>query len=176
MVFKRSMPPPPPAQHDSLEKFLTFQREVNRLFRRIFEEGTAGRSLPGEAVQARANVSEAGNELRVEVETPGTPADRLSLWVSRDLIVVEGEKPARSRAVPGAARDGRVTYHCMERDFGAFRRVLEIPCPVDTNGIRATYGEGLLTIVLPKIEDRRGERRKVEIHVERKHAHGKGAL
>ena len=48
-------------------------------------------------------------------------------------------------------------------DAGRFRRVLEIPCPVDTNAIRATYRAGLLTVVLPRIEDRRGERRRVTI-------------
>lgn len=144
---------------DALEKFLTFQREVNRLFRRIFEEGT-GRPLEGtDSVATRANVAERASDLVVEVEIPGTPADSLSLQVSRDLIVVEGEKPA-------ASRDTRpVRFHCLERDHGRFRRVLEIPCAVDTRGIEARYEAGVLTIVLPKIEDRRGERRRVPIEV-----------
>ncbi len=145
-----------PPSGDSLEKFLAFQREVNRLFRRIFEEGSGGRSFDGDGVIARANVSEGVDRLVVEIETPGVPRDALSLWVSRGLIVVEGEKPA---AISGE----RVRFHCMERDVGRFRRVLEIPCPVDTAGIRARYAAGILTITLPKIEDRRGERRKVPI-------------
>jgi HSP20 family protein len=143
---------------DTLEKFLAFQREVNRLFRRIFEEDSAPRAAPGESVPTRADVSEKDGELRVEIETPGTPFESLSLWVSRDLIVVEGEK-----ATEELPRDEKVTYHCMERDFGPFRRVLEIPFPVDTNAIRASYRAGVLTVVLPKIEDRRGERRRVPI-------------
>ncbi len=143
---------------EPLEKFLAFQREVNRLFRRIFEEDSAPRTTPGESLAMRADVSEADGELRVEIETPGTPLEGLSLWVSRDLIVVEGEKPHDA-----APRDEKVTFHCMEREFGPFRRVLEIPCPVDSNAIRATYRAGLLTVILPRIEDRRGERRRVTI-------------
>ena len=147
-----------PSSPDTLEKFLAFQREVNRLFRRIFEEDSAPRSTPGESVATRADVSEKNGELHVEVETPGTPFESLNLWVSRDLIVVEGEKSGE--ALP---RDEKITYHCMERDFGPFRRVLEIPCPVDANAIRASYRAGVLSVVLPKIEDRRGEKRRVPI-------------
>ncbi|HVO31567.1 MAG TPA: Hsp20/alpha crystallin family protein [bacterium] len=146
---------PASSASDSLEKFQAFQREVNRLFRRIFEEG-ANAPAAGESVPTRADVSEAGGDVVVEVETPGTPFESLALWVSRDLIVVEGEKPVD-------AHDGKITWHCMERDFGPFRRVVEIPCPVDTNAIRATYRAGLLTIVCPKIEDRRESRRRVPI-------------
>jgi HSP20 family protein len=145
-----------PETGDSLEKFLTFQREVNRLFRRIFEEGSTGRDLDGEAVATRADVRERDGELIVEVETPGVAKESLSLWVSRDLIVVEGEKPADERP-----RD--VRFHCLERGFGRFRRVLEIPVPVDTRGIQARYADGLLTITAPKITDRRGDRQKVPI-------------
>ena len=144
-----------PSSSDTLEKFLAFQREVNRLFRRIFEEGANEAAVPGESVPTRADVSELDGQLVVEVETPGTPHRNLSLFVSRDLIVVEGEKP--SDAPDGAA------WHCMERDFGRFRRVVEIPCPVDTNAVRATYRAGVLTIVLPRIEDRREARRRVPI-------------
>lgn len=146
-----------PGADDALEKFLTFQREVNRLFRRIFEEGSSPRPLDGEGTVARANVAERDGDLLVEVETPGVPRESLSLEVSRDLIVVEGERPARSREA------GPVRFHALERETGHFRRVLEIPCPVDTRGIRARYHAGVLTITLPKIEDRRGERRRVPI-------------
>lgn len=141
---------------DELEKFLTFQREVNRLFRRIFEEGSSPRPMDGDGLAARANVAELDGELVVEIETPGVPRESLSLEVSRDLIVVEGERARR-------AETGSVRFHALERETGRFRRILEIPCPVDTRGIRARYDAGLLTITLPKIEDRRGERRKVPI-------------
>jgi len=148
-----------PADDDSLEKFLTFQREVNRLFRRIFEEGSSPRPFDGDGAAARANVAEHDDELVVEVETPGVSRDSLTLEVSRDLIVVEGDR-LRRRA---RGNEGSVRFHALERETGRFRRILEIPCPVDTRGIRARYDAGLLTITLPKIEDRRGERRKVPI-------------
>lgn len=143
---------------DSLEKFLTFQREVNRLFRRIFEEGSA-QADAGDGPDARADVSERDDELVVEVELPAARRESLSLEVSRDLIVVEGDKPT-----PRPDPEQRLRFHAMERSFGRFRRVIEIPVAVDTGSIRARYSAGLLTIVLPKIAlDRRGERRRVAI-------------
>jgi HSP20 family protein len=51
----------------------------------------------------------------------------------------------------------------MERNFGGFRRVVELPSAVDTNNIQASFKHGILVITLPKIEDRRGQCIKVEI-------------
>ena len=95
-----------------------------------------GVALPGEQIVGR--VSEVG-----------------PLEVRTSVIAIR-----RRRGAPDA---GAVRFHALERESGRFRRILEIPCPVDTRGIRAKYEAGLLTITLPKIEDRRGERRKVPI-------------
>lgn len=142
---------------DDVERFFALRREVNRLLRRIFEEGTGTRNEDGVGPQARADVSEASGALTIQVETPGISANDLSLWVSRDLVIVEGDKPRSAR--PSGAR-----VLSLERDWGRFRRVLEIPCAVDTTGVRAAYARGVLTVTLPKIEkDRRGERVKVPI-------------
>jgi HSP20 family molecular chaperone IbpA len=51
----------------------------------------------------------------------------------------------------------------MERTYGRFRRIIEIPGAGDTGSIQAHLAEGVLRIQLPKIEDRRGQRRKVAI-------------
>ncbi len=145
------------AKTDDVERFFALRREVNRLLRRIFEEGTGGREEDGVGPLARADVAEEERALTIQVETPGLPANALALWVSRDLVIVEGDKPRPER--PAGAR-----VHSLERDWGRFRRVLEIPCAVDTTGVRAEYHRGLLTVTLPKIEkDRRGERVKVPI-------------
>jgi HSP20 family molecular chaperone IbpA len=43
----------------------------------------------------------------------------------------------------------------MEREFGFFKRVIELPASVNTSGIEASLVDGLLVIRLPKIEEKR---------------------
>lgn len=142
---------------DTTERLLAFQREVNRLFRRFFEEAPKRAPvLAGEAPDIRVDVYERNKSLVVQVEVPGVPKDALQLSVSRDLMVVEGTKPAEHR--------GKVQYHCMERDFGQFRKVIEVPAPINASELTAVYEGGVLTIKAPLIvEDRRGARRQIEI-------------
>ena len=87
--------------------------------------------------------------LVVSVELPGVSRDKLHVAVSHNLIVVEGVKE-------NVVTTQRVTYHCMERYFGRFRRGIEIPRPVNVRDAEACYTRGLLIITMPLIVERRG--------------------
>lgn len=56
-----------------------------------------------------------------------------------------------------------LNYICMERSFGKIQRVIEIPYPVNTTKIEANYNHGILTITLPRVEEKRG--RPINIQV-----------
>jgi len=64
--------------------------------------------------------------------------------------VVSGEKE-RTRTTEN------VKFHCMERSSGAFQRVVHLPPMVNTRGAKAHLDNGVLTVVLPKVSNRRGE-------------------
>jgi HSP20 family protein len=79
-------------------------------------------------------------ELRVVVELAGVKPECVQLVTSGRTLVVAGE---RSRPDP----DG--TYQQMEIEHGRFQRTVQLPADVQTEKARATYANGLLTIVLP---------------------------
>jgi HSP20 family protein len=95
----------------------------------------------------------------VSIEVPGVPREELRLSVVAGSLVVEGRK--REEAVP--KRKGRVAFECAERAYGPFRRVVELPGAADAGRIVARLAEGLLTVTLPKIRERRGRKREVPI-------------
>jgi len=43
-------------------------------------------------------------------------------------------------------------YHRIERSYGTFARSFTLPNTVDTEGVRADYKQGVLTVTLPKKE------------------------
>lgn len=49
-----------------------------------------------------------------------------------------------------AGSASRHAYHQMEIHYGEFRTDVELPAPVDSEAVEANYGDGFLTVVLPK--------------------------
>jgi len=89
-------------------------------------------------------------------ELPDVDRENIDLSVLRDIIIIEGTK---NRKLAGGERQ----HICMERSFGSFRRIIEIPGAGDTSNIKAECARGILRIHLPKIVERRGRCRKVKI-------------
>jgi HSP20 family molecular chaperone IbpA len=57
-----------------------------------------------------------------------------------------------------------VTYQCLEREYGPFRRTFSLPGPADLGQARAELSGGVLTILVPMLaEDRRNVRRPITI-------------
>ncbi|MBL8057622.1 MAG: Hsp20/alpha crystallin family protein, partial [Anaerolineales bacterium] len=47
--------------------------------------------------------------------------------------------------------------HQLEVNFGEFRSEVELPSPVEVEGIEAEYEDGFLRVTLPKAKPRRVE-------------------
>jgi len=116
-------------------------------------------STPGAASETSdpvIDVWEMENEIVVEGEIPGGSARDFSLILDRGRLIVEGYK-----------REPRYTncqkFYRMEREFGFFKRIIELPASVDTSGIEASLVDGLLVVRLPKIREKR--RRSITIPV-----------
>jgi HSP20 family protein len=141
---------------ESLEKLLYFRREMNRIFREFFDPSREEALSEGGNVEVPLDVFETESEIIIEAELPGLSPDDLELSVLSDILIIEGNKPKMSSP-------SGVNFQCMERAFGKFRRIVEIPGAGDTRSIKGEYDRGLLRVRLPKIKERRGQRRKVPI-------------
>jgi HSP20 family protein len=142
---------------DAIDKILFFQQEVNRIFKGIFgEDPNAIAPHIGLRVPVPVDIAEKEDIIIYEIAIPGVDIADIKLHVSSDIIVVEGVKK-------GVGEGEKGNYLCVERNLGTFRRLLEIPMPVDSRNVDAVYMDGVLRVVLEKISDRRGLKREVEI-------------
>jgi HSP20 family protein len=115
------------------------------------------RSLSEEETELPAlDIYETAEELVVEAELPGVRVDNIEVTVGPAVLVIEGFKEETIDA-------GRVNFLCMERSFGAFRRIVPLVAAVDLNSIRARYRAGILQVCIPKVEEKRGQRRVVPV-------------
>jgi HSP20 family protein len=132
-------------------------QELERLFARL--------GLPNDGALPAAetwtpcvDVFECDGALTVVMEVPGLSAESLHVSWSDGRLKVTGDRRERRPA-------GAVAFLCMERPHGRFTRTVALDVPVDVRRAQARVSGGLLTIVLPRLDDRRG--RETVIPVER---------
>ena len=51
----------------------------------------------------------------------------------------------------------------MERTYGKFERLIQLPMPVQSDKIKASYRDGVLVIQLPKVEAVKPKEIKIDI-------------
>jgi HSP20 family protein len=90
------------------------------------------------------------------VELPGMRADQVVVALTNEQLRVSGRKRK------GAPR-GVISHLCSERSFGQFARTIPLRWPIRKDGATAELKDGVLTIRLPKLEDRRGGEFKIQV-------------
>jgi len=95
------------------------------------------------------NVSESENDYTVAVEVPGMTEQDLDIEVMGDQLVIAGERKWESQE---KADDKE--FHRVESRYGSFQRTLPLPggLQTDTDSVRATFENGILSIVFQKVE------------------------
>jgi len=136
-----------------IRPFLEAQQEVRRLFQEIVHQPWGGQAWGGRGQtyaaswQPRCDMLETDEAIVVDVELPGVKRDDVRLEVERDVLHIAGERRAM------AQRQAR-NYHYLEQQYGRFERQLRLPRTVDRAAIRAEFENGVLSITLPKKQDR----------------------
>jgi len=102
------------------------------------------------------DVFETPGEVVIEAELPGVDPATIGVSACEGLIVIEGVKEEDSGP-------GRVTFLCMERNFGAFRRVVFPGVAVDIPHATAFCRDGVLHVRVPKIDEKRGRIRVIPV-------------
>jgi HSP20 family protein len=90
------------------------------------------------------DVMETDKEIIIIGEAPGMAVDELLIALHSSRIEFKGQK--KEDPTPASAK-----YLRLEREYGAFRRVLALPAAVQTDKARATLENGVLTVVLRKL-------------------------
>jgi HSP20 family protein len=133
------------------------QQEMGEIVHRLSVLDRADR-LPGSEWSPAVDVFEARDRLVVVIEVPGLAPESLRVVFRERELVLAGERRAR-RPGPGT------TFLCLERPHGRFERAIPLEGPVDVARARATVAGGLLTVTLPRLNERRG--RETAIPIER---------
>ena len=122
------------------------------------------RDLPGAAMSSgecrpALDIIETAEAAEVVVDVPGLPAAALRVAIRRNTVLVVGAK----LAMPTPAD---VRFHLAERNYGRFARAVRVTGAFDASRARAIVRNGLLRVVLPRIDDRRGDLIHLDVETE----------
>ena len=92
------------------------------------------------------DISERKDAYLVTVELPGVEADDLDITLEDGLLTIQGERHF-------AHDSSEQQFHRVERRYGAFRRSITLPAHVMADGIQASADNGVLQILVPKMEE-----------------------
>ncbi|HWN10865.1 MAG TPA: Hsp20/alpha crystallin family protein [Pyrinomonadaceae bacterium] len=148
-----------PSRATGLER-LELQRlrdRVGRLFAALQEATVAEDPLAAEAWAPPVDLCETAKMIVLRVELPGLTAEQVRIGATNTQLRIFGEKKRR------VARNRILSHLCSERSYGRFSRIVPLRWTVSVQDASADLGNGILTIRLPKIEDRRGVEFKIPV-------------
>jgi len=92
------------------------------------------------------------NQVEATFELPGLKKEDVSIDVHNNRLTVSGESKQSSE------RD-EAGYAVRERRYGKFSRTLQLPAGINTNEIKASMENGVLTVTFPKAAPQEGPRK-----------------
>jgi len=130
---------------DPFEDLTRLQRDVNRLFEDNVRPSRGAEQASLRTWAPVVDIREDRDEIVVSAELPGLKQENIDIELSGDTLTISGE-----RAFTDTER--KDSYVRVERSYGTFRRAFTIGVPIKTEGVAASYKEGVLEVHLPKSE------------------------
>ena len=103
------------------------------------------------------DILETENELLLKADLPGVDMKNIDIQVENGTLTLKGQREFQNEAKQGG-------YHRIERSYGSFVRYFALPETVDTEGVRADFKNGVLTVILPKKEVAKPRQIKVQVN------------
>ena len=113
------------------------------------------RLMPFEGHTPRVDVIDRDEEVVIHAELPGVNKEDLDVSLTDDTVTIKGSSAHEEKEEKG-------DYYRREVSRGEFSRTVPLPCEVDDSKAKATFKDGIMELVLPKVEPAKRRTIKVE--------------
>ena len=145
-----------PKRNPAISELIKLQEDIGHLLSDL--TGRISGELYSSPTHWAPNVdlSEDASEIIVKAEVPGLKQADLEVVFQDGYLEIRGEKKQ-------AVHPGQVRYLCLERGYGKFNRTIHLTAAVDVGAASAKLSNGVLTITLPKLSNRRRQEQIIPI-------------
>lgn len=102
----------------------------------------------------KIDVKNEPNQYVVYADVPGIDPEKIEVNVDNGLLTLKGQQETEQK-------EEKENYLRIERSAGSFMRQITLPESIDTNGVVAKCNNGVLEVILPKIQ--KGSSRKIPV-------------
>jgi len=137
-----------------LREIMSMRETVDR----FFDEPSAPTSTT--LFHPHVGIRESERELIIEADIPGVKEEDIDVEIEQDKILIQGERKHREESM-------REEYFHLESSYGSFSRVISLPPYVDTENADAEIVDGMLTIRIPKVGEKKSKKLKLKTIVKK---------
>ncbi len=131
-------------KYDPFKRFASMQKELDN-FNALEEQSSLGAFVP------KVNTREGEFAYHVDVDLPGIKKKDINIDVRDNTLSISGERNFKEEV-------NEEDYYKVESSFGRFERLFTLPDSVDIENISAATKDGVLEVVIPKIEKKEAKK------------------
>lgn len=132
-------------------------KEFDRLFHTMSKGFSSGTSLFKSGwFKPSLDIASDEKEYSVKIELPGMDVSDISVEFTENTLKVKGEKRQEKE-------EKDKNFYKIERSYGSFQRILDLPEDSDTDKITSNYKDGVLSVTIPRRMLPKKETKKIEI-------------
>lgn len=143
------------------------QRSLDRLFGHTGHRlGDFGLSFDGfdplfpladsSRMKPKVDIGATDSEYTITAEIPGIRKDDIKVELDNDTLTIRGEKKQEKE-------EKKKDFYRIERSYGSFQRILNLPADADQEKIESSFKNGVLTIKMPRKQIPESQVKQIEI-------------
>lgn len=113
----------------------------------------------GKGMLPSVDVSEEESKYVVKADLPGVKKDNIDVSINDGVLTINAETKEEKQEKDEGSRVIR-----QERRMGKFVRSMRLGSQVDQNKVKANYEDGVLELVLPKLEEAKPKKIAIDVH------------
>ncbi len=125
-------------------------RRFDDVFNRLWR-GANGLQETPEAWSIPLDVTRTGDDVVVKASLPGVKKENVDVTIEDNVLTIRAE-------IAEEGERENAGYLLKERRSGSFYRAVRLPETVDSENAKSAYGDGVLTITLPKLEEKKARK------------------
>ncbi len=122
-----------------------YGRDPLKMFEDVFTEKVSPFFSSMVAPSFKVDISEDEHAIFIEADIPGIKKEDVKLSMEDDVLSITAERSQ-------SEEEKQKGYHRVERSWGSLSRSFTLGDNIDTDKIEATYDNGVLKIMIPKVE------------------------
>jgi HSP20 family protein len=142
-------------KYNPFKELRTMQEQMNRMMDMAWHK-EFGEDLKEGIWQPPVDIYEDEESVIIKAEIPDVDLKDIDVRIEDNTLTLKGERKHSSEI-------RKENYYRVERSFGQFQRSFSLPQSIDRENIKASCDKGVLTITLPKIEEKKPKQITIEV-------------